>query len=106
MVGMRYIGAKVGPAGIGERTQFQVLQAKRAGMAASMTSMQSRLSTITSSLAQAQIDRFSGEATNAAQAGVDRINAAQKTAIAARIKRIDAAQSQVTAVQSRVNTTA
>ncbi|MDO9412560.1 MAG: hypothetical protein Q7T81_08310 [Pseudolabrys sp.] len=103
MVGFRSIAAKVGPAGIGQQTQLQKLQAKRAGMAQQLNSMQSRLSSITSALAQAQINRVSGEATNAAQAGVNRVNDMKDAAMEARNKQIDAASSRIAAVQSRVN---
>lgn len=97
MIGSRftYASMKVGfgsAFGSTTNSSYKTLQAKRASIAASLSSTQSALSAITSAFATAQQDKISGLANLAARAAIARVQEDAKAKKAEALKQIDGAQ--------------
>ena len=78
-----------------QNSAWDKMKANREKLGAAMSSTQSTLAAITSSLAQAQTDKISGLANLSAQAALNRINAQRKAQSVAMLKQIDGAQAQI-----------
>lgn len=78
-----------------QNSAWDKMKANREKLGAALSSTQSVLAAVTSSLAQAHTDKISGMANLAAQAGLDRINAARKAMSQQTLKQIDDVQAQV-----------